>query len=74
MIVEVEKNIMKSKLMNEEKYVFVDIEDSVGEFVGNVRQEYNDELEFLWEKFDDIAIWRNKQYNKWYGLIMKISE
>lgn len=110
MIVEVEKNKMKSKLMdlmNEEEYVLVDVPDSVGEFVGKVRQEYeekinriiinctekeifkqkqtkqiikyirekyNDELEFLWEKYDDAAIWRNKQNDKWYGLLMKITE
>ena len=35
---------------------------------------YGDELEFLWEKFDDNAIWRNKQNNKWYFLIMTIPE
>lgn len=109
-IVEVINNNMTSKLIdlgNEEEYILVDIEDSVGKFVGNVRKEYEeklddivkkctykemfknkqskeiiqyikekykDELEFLWEKFDDCAIWRNKQNNKWYGLIVKISE
>lgn len=110
MIVEAENNKMTSKLidlMNEDEYVLVDVQDSCGEFVGKVRQEYeeklqeiikkctskevfkfkqskqvieyirkkyNDELEFLWEKFEETAIWRNKQNNKWYGLIMKIPE
>ena len=105
MIVEVQGNQMTSKLIDcasEEEYVLADIEDSVGEFVGRVRSEYEqrlqeildsctirnafkgkqakdiiayiqdkygDELEFLWEKFDNIAIWRNKQNEKWYGLI-----
>ena len=110
MIVEAENNKMTSKLidlMNEDEYVLVDVQDSVGEFVGKVRQEYeeklqdiikkctskevfkfkqskqvieyikekyDDELEFLWEKFEETAIWRNKQNNKWYGLIMAIPE
>ncbi len=39
-----------------------------------IKQKYNDELEFLWEKFDDTAIWRNKETAKWYGLIMTIPE
>lgn len=34
-----------------------------------VREKYGDELEFLWEKFDDNAIWRRKDNRKWYGLI-----
>ena len=110
MIVEIKDNIMTSKLIdlvNEEEYVLVDVQDSIGEFVGKVRQEYeeklnaiinnctekeifkqsqtkqiityirekyNDELEFLWEKYDDVAIWRNKQNDKWYGLLMIITE
>ena len=93
--------------MTDEEYILVDVEDSSGEFVGKVREEYEkvlkeitanctnsnvfkeeqskeiiqyisekykDNLEFLWEKFDDNAIWRNKQNNKWYGLLGKISK
>ena len=30
-----------------------------------VRKEYDDELEFLWKKFDDNAIWRRKDNKKW---------
>ena len=109
-IVEVEKDQMSARLIDlasEEEYVLVDIPDSTGEFVGNVRQEYenllndiiknctvvdvfkskqskevikyikqkyNDELEFLWEKFEGTAIWRNKKNNKWYGLLCKLSK
>ena len=110
MLVEFSKNEHISKLidsMSEEEYVLVDIQDSVGEFVGSVRSEYenrlkqminectvpnifkssqakeiikyikekyDDDLEFLWEKFDNNAIWRNKENQKWYGLILTISE
>ena len=39
-----------------------------------ITNKYGDELGFLWEKYDNNAIWRNKENKKWYGLIMKISE
>lgn len=94
-------------LENDDEYILVDVENSVGEFVGKVREEYeniiqevveectnlnvfknkqtkqiikyikekyNDDLEFLWEKYDGSAIWRNKSNNKWYGLLMTITE
>ena len=109
-IVEVLNHSMTSKLIdakNKEEYILVEIKDSVGEFVGKVREEYysiiqdiidkctnmnvfksseakeiicyiknkyQDELEYLWEKFPENAIWRNKQNNKWYGLILTIEE
>ena len=91
---------------NEEEYALVDVEDAVGEFIGNVRTEYEkvlnkfikecthkevfkskqskllikyikekygDELEFLWEKYDDNAIWRNKNSQKWYATLFTVS-
>ncbi len=39
-----------------------------------VRKEYDDELEFLWKKFDDNAIWRRKDNKKWYGAILTVSK
>lgn len=93
-------------LENETEYIPVDLETSTGQFVGQLRQEYEkkiediiikctskeafksrqakeiisyieekygDKLEFLWEKFDDNAIWRNKQNSKWYGVLLTIS-
>lgn len=38
-----------------------------------VRNTYGDELEFLWDKAPDGAIWRRKDNRKWYGIMMKIS-
>ena len=93
-----------SKLMDlesEVEFALVDVESVEGQFVGEVRQDYEeiitdfivkctsnqakevieyiekkygDKLEFLWEKFDDNAIWRNKQNNKWYGVLLIIPE
>lgn len=38
-----------------------------------VRKEYGDELEFLWTKFPDNAIWRRKDNQKWYGAILTVN-
>ncbi len=39
-----------------------------------VRDKYGDELEFLWKKFDDNAIWRRKDNKKWYGAILVVKK
>ena len=44
------------------------------EVIKYVKEKYNDDLEYLWEKFPENAIWRNKTNNKWYGAILVISE
>lgn len=38
-----------------------------------VRETYGNELEYLWEKFPDNAIWRRRDNEKWYGLILTVS-
>lgn len=38
-----------------------------------VREAYGDELEFLWTKFPDNAIWRRKDNQKWYGAILTVT-
>ena len=42
--------------------------------IAYVRDKYGDELEFLWEKYPNAAIVRRKDTQKWYALIMEISE
>lgn len=37
-----------------------------------VRNYYGDELEFLWEKSPNNAIWRRKDNKKWYGAILTV--
>lgn len=39
-----------------------------------VRKKYNGELEYLWKKDPHAAIWRNKDNQKWYGLVMTLEE
>ena len=43
------------------------------ELIAYVRENYGDELEFLWEKFPDCAIWRRKDSRKWYGVLLTVS-
>ena len=43
------------------------------EVIKYIKEKYDDDLEFLWEKFDNNAIWRNKRNNKWYGLLLAIN-
>ena len=35
-----------------------------------VRKKYNDELQFLWKKFPDNAVFRRKDSNKWYAALL----
>lgn len=109
-IVEISKENQTSKvidLLTNEEYVLVDVKNSSGDFVGKVREEYentlndifkncttpnifksnqareiikyikgkyNDDLEYLWVKFPNNAIWRNKVNNKWYGALLVLNE
>ena len=38
-----------------------------------VRKKYGDELEYLWKKFPDNAVWRRKDNKKWYGALLTVS-
>ena len=35
---------------------------------------YGDELEFLWEKFSDNAVWRRKDNQKWYAVLLTVKK
>ena len=37
-----------------------------------IKEKYNSEPEFLWDKFPGYAVYRNKNNNKWYGIIMNL--
>lgn len=46
--------------------------EQTGLVIQHVRNVYGDELEFLWEKSPNNAIWRRKDNKKWYGAILTI--
>ena len=37
-----------------------------------IKEKYNNEPEFLWNKFPGYAVYRNENNNKWYGIIMNL--
>lgn len=39
-----------------------------------VHEKYSDELEFLWEKTPNNAIWRRKDNSKWYAVILTLQK
>lgn len=41
--------------------------------IGYVKNTYGGELEFLWEKFDDNAVWRRSDNKKWYGAVLTVA-
>ncbi len=38
-----------------------------------VREQYGDELEFLWRVMPEDAIWRTRINRKWYGVLFALS-
>ena len=42
--------------------------------IRHVRQTYGDELEYLWPKMPDNAIWRRKDTQKWYAALLTVSK
>lgn len=62
--VTVENNKMTSKLVDlidGEEYILVDIQDSTGEFVGKVREEYENELQNIIEKCTIPNVFKSEQ-------------
>ena len=45
----------------------------VRELIEFVRDTYQDELEYLWEKSPNNAIWRRKDSEKWYAALLTVS-
>lgn len=39
--------------------------------IGYVRQTYGDELEYLWKKFPENAVFRRKDTKTWYGAVLR---
>lgn len=48
--------------------------DYTKKVISYVHQTYGDELEFLWPKFPNNAIWRRKDSGKWYAALLVVSK
>lgn len=44
------------------------------EIIAYVKNKYNDELEYLWEKFPDNAVVRREDNKKWYAVLLTVSK
>lgn len=44
------------------------------EIIKYVHEKYGDELEFLWQKFSNNSIWRNKVNQKWYAVLLVVAK
>ncbi|MCM1115048.1 MAG: MmcQ/YjbR family DNA-binding protein [Clostridium sp.] len=44
------------------------------EIIAFVKDKYNDEFEYLWEKFPDNAVVRRKDNKKWYAALLTVSK
>lgn len=51
-----------------EKFIFKTKQSQA--IIRYIKEKYGDELEFLWQKFSNNAIWRRKDNKKWYGALM----
>ena len=69
---EYEKTLIEIRDVCFEKEVFKS--EQAKQIIEYIRKKYGDELEFLWEKFSDNAIWRRKDNKKWYGLLVVLSK
>ena len=74
-----------NKVKTEYQKILNDIKNNCFEskyFIGNqanritnyIIEKYNDKPEFLWEKYEDFGVFRNKTNNKWYAIIMNINK
>ncbi|MDO4566199.1 MAG: MmcQ/YjbR family DNA-binding protein [Oscillospiraceae bacterium] len=44
------------------------------ELIAYVRETYRDELEYLWQRLPDNAVWRRKDTGKWYAALLTIQK
>ena len=50
------------------------ITDQANRIANYILKKYNDEPEFLWEKYNGFGVFRNKNNNKWYAFIGNIDK
>ncbi len=48
--------------------------DEAKEIIKYLKEKYDTELEYLWEKFPDNAVFRRKDNDKWFGAILTVKK
>lgn len=46
--------------------------EMTGRLITYVREQYGDELEFLWKSSPNNAVWRRKDTKKWYAVLLTV--
>lgn len=70
-----EKYINKlSEIINQCSEIEVFKSNQAKQVIKYVKEKYDSEPEFLWEKFAGNAVFRHKENNKWYGALLTISK
>ncbi len=61
---------IKNKCFNTEEFIFKQT-NRITKYIIN---KYKDNPEFLWDKYPGCGIFRNKNNNKWYAIVMNIDK
>ena len=67
------KNVLediKDKCFTKEYFIY----DQANRIAKVIKDKYGEEPEFAWEKFPFYGVFKNKNTNKWYGIIMNIDK
>lgn len=67
------ENILRDILNNCTAYDVFKSQQAL-EIIKYVKEKYNDDLEYLWKKFPSNAVWRNKENQKWFGILLLLNE
>ncbi|MBO7676839.1 MAG: hypothetical protein J6S49_04940, partial [Erysipelotrichaceae bacterium] len=59
-------NDIRSKCFEDNLFIY----PQTKRIVSYIRKQYGDKPEFLWEKYPDYAVFRNRHTGKWYAIIM----
>lgn len=67
------KNILNDIRMNYFETSFF-ITDQANRIASKIKELYQDDPEFLWDKFPGYGVFRNHQNQKWYAVILNIDK
>lgn len=62
-----------SEIINQCSEIEVFKSNQAKQVIKYVKEKYGNEPEFLWKKFAGNAVFRHKENNKWYGVLLTIS-
>lgn len=61
---------IKDKCFEKEYFIF----NQLNRIAKKIKEKYNVDPEFLWDKFPDYGVFRNRRSSKWFSIIMDIDK